>query len=213
MGANDETGRLVVLTVEAVRWGIGQLQARPVHPFFLAYLHLRKWAQQTGSVSGIQPRWSELTPHLQMAGGPPGRPYYRPLAEYKVRDPANYWMNKNVAGSFAPSSIRATARLVVETEDGGFRLRENHATLAREYLLLGEPLSATAFAAYWYRDYGFMPGLGFGIGPNDLAGAFAEDFGFDSTDPDFDTLFVVDLPEDPILGNWFESFAGGGGEA
>ncbi len=213
MSADDETDRLLVLTIDAVRWGIGQLQARRVHPFFLAYLHLRKWGQQTGSMSGIQPHWNELTPHWRMAGGPPGRPYYRPLTEYKVQDPANYWMNQNVAGSFAPSSIRVAARQVVETADDGYKLKVNHATLAVEHLLFGEPLSAIAFAAYWYRDYGFTPGLDSGIGPNDLASGFADDFGFDSTDSDFDTLFVADLPEDPIIKNWFEPLAHGRGEA
>ena len=54
-----------VLTLEAVKWGIQNLQAQRIHQFFLAYLHLRQRSAEIGSTSGITPDWKQLGVHLR----------------------------------------------------------------------------------------------------------------------------------------------------
>lgn len=141
------------VSIPAVQQAIKTLQGQQVHPFFIAYLHLRAIARVQQRTDGLTPAWGALRPHLNMPGGPPGKPYYRPL-HHRVNDPNNYWMNRNLAGSFAPRSLREGAvAKVVTVDDGRFTLHANHAHLAREHLLFGAQIPTVAFAAFWYRDY------------------------------------------------------------
>lgn len=194
-----------VITLEAARWGIETLKEARVHPFFLAYLHIRKRGAELGTSEDIVPNWDELGTYMHVRGGPPGKPYYRPLWHGKDVDPARYWLNRNLAGSYAPSSLRNVPIRVIDIRGGHFALRPGHARLAFEHLLYGQRLSAIALAAYLYRDFGFVSDRT--PGPEDLREAFAEDFYYSPNDEEFELLF------DPWTGgsasagaprNWFE---------
>src|SRR5580704_9599020 len=165
--AVEQRNEFQVPTLEAVRWGIQTLKASRVHPFFLAYLHLRKQAAEQGTMDDIVPDWEELGTYLRVRGAPPGKPYYRPLWHGNATDPGRYWLNPNLAGSYAPSSLRNVPTRVVGINGSHFSLRPEHARLAREHLLYEEPISAIALAAFLYRDFGLMAERS--LGPHDLA--------------------------------------------
>lgn len=144
----------LVLRVEAVKWAIDYLTAQPVHTFFLAYLHLRARAAETGSPDAITPNWGELGQYLLMPGGPAGKPYYRPfLGQNKTGKP---WLNSNLAGSYAPSSIRpGPITQVVKIEHGTYSLQPNHTEAALTNLLYDHPLSILALSVFLMRNKAF----------------------------------------------------------
>lgn len=201
MSAVDEDPPVFVPTVEAVQWAIETLTASRVHPFFLAYVHLRRWDIEQETEGGIRADWEQLGEFLEVPGGPPGKPFYRPFLNGQVKDNSRYWLNPNIAGSYAPSSLRNVPLKVVETGDGLFYLKEDHAELALENLLFGEPLSAVAFAFFYYRNFGVVTPAA-SPAPLDLVAVFARDFQFSPLDDDFDVLFETDFPDD--MGSWFE---------
>lgn len=191
-----------VLTSDAVRWAIDALKQQRIHPFFLAYLHLRKRAREEGTTTEIHPRWDELSEHLRMRGGPPNKPHFRPVWDGQTEDPGRYWLNENLAGSYAPSSLRRRPYTVVDTEGSSFSLKRGHALLARENLLFDRPVSAIAFAAFYFRDFGFVNGGERLPGAIDLAGLLGAELHFEPGEPDFDLLFTTNVP--PDVSRWFE---------
>jgi hypothetical protein len=217
--------------VDAIRWAVDKLTSRRVHPFFIAYLQIRATGVETGNMSQIRPQWARLGKYLEVPGGPPGKPYYRPFLD-RVHDPTRYWMNQNLAGSWAPSSLREgqPPLEVVDRVGQGYSLKDNHARLAWHHLLFDDTLSVMALGVYLYRNHGFHA-EGRESKPLDVIAAFASEFGFpewriDSTgtvpdhrriDPvtgrvrgrtsnaDFFTLFDLTIPE--RSNGWFEEFS------
>ncbi|MGW3545661.1 McrB family protein [Nocardia niigatensis] len=66
-------------------------------------------------------------------------------------------MNRNLAGSYAPSSLRtgAPAEVAQTANDGTFSLLENHSSRARKALLFDKRLPLDAFTCFWYRNFAF----------------------------------------------------------
>ncbi len=193
-----------VLSVDVVRWGVEQLVGRRVHPFFPAYLEVRRVAALQDSPGGIHPRWDDLGGFLRVMGGPPGKPYFRPFW-HQSSAAGQHWLNANLAGSYAPSSLRGVPQRVIDLEEGGgFSLKERHWELACEHLLYGEKMSVIPMAAFLYRDFGFTTD-GPSIGPFDLIGVFRRDFGYraDSDDEEFSHLYSEAIPDRT---DWFEPF-------
>ncbi|MFC5949758.1 hypothetical protein ACFQH9_15900 [Pseudonocardia lutea] len=178
MTAGGEGSRKFVLAVEDVRSAIAALQARRIHPFFPAYLHLRKLAVSKNSNDQLRPDWSELGILLTVPGGPPNKPYFRPFLERGGANRSRYWMNRNLAGSYAPSSIRGQVQQVVTTSGQLFNLKDDHARLAREYLLYDEPLDVADLVVFLYRDFGFLSVDGSTPSILDCIDIFLDDFGF-----------------------------------
>lgn len=194
-----------VLTVEAARWAVRTLGTRRTHPFFIAYLQLRRQAARQQTRAGIEPHWEELVDLLRVEGGPTNRPMLRPFVPLDMWAPDRLWMNANIAGSFAPSSIRDVPRRVIATSGSKFELREDDAEKALHEFLYGEPLGAIALATFLFRDFGFSvsrretPWIG------DLEFHLRTHFGFEPRDRDFDILFDASVPDVPF-GAWFERF-------
>jgi len=187
-----------VLTVEAVKWSIRELQRTRIHPHFLAYLQLRRRAQDAASGEALEPRWSELRPLLDMPGGPPRKPNYRPLWNNVDNDGSVYWFNGNLAGSYATSSIRSTAGFLVSGKS--FVLPPDHARQALAALLYGSKASAAALGAFFLRNFGFTTPNLF---PDDkeVVEGFRKWFRFqDSTD--FSVLFEAE--DVAVEFDWFE---------
>jgi hypothetical protein len=200
VATDSNTQDVAVLTVEAVQWAISDLQSQRIHPWFLAYLHLRQRSVEEGSSDDIEPHWEELGRYMRIRGGPPGKPFYRPLWNGKGSDPARFWMNPNLAGSYSPSSVRELVRKVVDTHSSHFELRPNHVEAAFKYLLNESRVSALALAAYLFRDYGFAADRP--LDPMDLGAVLRQTFYFLPSDSDFATLFVEIVP--PAVQHWFE---------
>lgn len=200
MAAEEGQRRTFVLTAGAVHWAIDELKGAKIHPFFLAYLHLCRQSFDMNTRSMIAPHWDELAEVLRVPGGPPGKPYYRPFWNGNVDDPARYWLNPNIAGSYAPSSLRALPRNVVDTSGSEFALKAGHPQLALRHLLYDEPVSALALASFFYRNYGFTtPGPE--MNPADLAEVLRADYRF--AEQDFTVLFSSAIPQDM---DWFAPF-------
>ncbi|HWT92535.1 MAG TPA: hypothetical protein VN238_06035 [Solirubrobacteraceae bacterium] len=203
---SEQDPPVYVLTVDAVRWALGDLRERKIHTFFLAYLFLRKWSIEQETTTDIAPHWDELAEFIAVPGGPPDRPYYRPLWQGKANDPARYWMNRNIAGSYATSSLRAgqPPMQVIGKAGSHFVLRENHAALAVRHLLFGKPVPILAVATYLYRDFGIQTEDGGTPEPSDLFALFMMEFHYDGPgDADLSPVFSGAGDSQPADA-WFE---------
>jgi hypothetical protein len=88
---------------------------------------------------------------------PENRPYVVPFGRTSAGETLLF--NRNVAGSYAPSSMRDVNPLfdVLEIDgDGTYTLLENHSDAVRARIL-PRPLPACGTACFLYRDYGFTP--------------------------------------------------------
>jgi len=214
----DDALPIRVLTSDAVKWAITELKGRRTHPFFLPYLQLCRRSAIGQSSSNISPQWSDLGDLLAVPGGPPNRPYYRPLSTKAGRDESSYWMNSNLAGMWAPSSIRTTAGFLLDGNQ--FRLPQNHAEQALHAFLYDQPISALALGAFLFRDYGFVAGRDGDVAddflqrydvpllpqPDDVTSALRDWFQL-TDDSDFAVLFANAAPA--VDFNWFEKPAEG----
>ncbi|MFZ3393938.1 hypothetical protein TVH25_11815 [Rhodococcus sp. 7Tela_A2] len=192
-----------VLTIDAVRRSIDALRKPFIHEQFLAYLHIRKRSVEDGTLTGIEPVWSEVGRLLAVQGGPPNKPNYRPISSRTKHDPSGYWLNPNIPGSYAPSSLRKVSRFMLDAAGTGFSLPSDHAQQALGAHLNGQRQPAWPFAGFFLRDYSFDPAASTA---QDLIDGFCKVFRFESTAPgsDFDTLFTTG--DEPDIG-WFEPLA------
>ncbi len=209
----ESEANLWVLKLQVVRSALDALRAQRIHEHFPAYLHLRQRAISKRSLTSIEPTWNEVAKLLRVPGGPPTKPHYRPFSSHKVRDPSVYWLNPNLAGSYAPKSIRNTSRFMLDASGDGFALAQDHAQQALTILLFGVRVPAWAIAAYYLRDCGFS--VDGEISPDDLVQAFRQVLHFDadavvsgpsaskSVDGDFEILFQNDS-RPTVPGGWFE---------
>ncbi|MGW5455817.1 hypothetical protein [Nocardia sp. NPDC003979] len=195
-------GHLRVLTKEAVKAGLVALKAQRIHEHFPAYLLLRQLAITSGSLTDLNPDWKDVSELLKMPGGPPTKPHYRPFSSVNRKDESGYWYNRNLAGSYAPKSMRVTSRFMLNASGDHYELPADHVQQALMRLLKFTKVPAWALAAYYLRNYGFAF-VGDG-GSDELIAAFKEVFAFDQG-TDFDALFDVDAAAPPI--EWFEPFS------
>lgn len=187
-----EKSQTFVLKLSTVQLSVRALLNRDTHPFFIAYLWLRRQAHNQGSQIDIDPKWADLGAFLRVVDAPATRPYLRPFWK-GARADGREWLNSNLAGSFAPSSLRDAPREVIDTTAAGrFILRKNHWNLALSKLLLGSPMSVVALSAFLFREYGFVGSDS--PTANDLIRIFREEFGYLNSDQaEFQTLFSEDV--------------------
>ncbi|WP_124595715.1 hypothetical protein [Burkholderia stagnalis] len=117
---------------------------------------------------------------LAVPGGPIKKPYVLPFVP-QGQGKDDIWFNQNVAGSYAPSSIRTQSpmRQVCAFSgsrgDSEFSLIANHSEGAKTYMLFGGLVPADALSIFLYRDYSFR---GESPSGNDLIEIFRDEFGF-----------------------------------
>jgi hypothetical protein len=188
---------------------LSRLRAQKTHTLFAGYLYLQQRASQLGRLEDLQP---EFLPFFQqfflVANHPLGTPYIKPFTEQKPSS-ANLWLNENVAGSYAPSSLRPGQpfRRVVNIQGKVYSLPPDHAQRAFEHLLYSVPVQVADLAAFLYRDFGL---LGDSPSITDLVGIFAYEFGYASdpggeVDKSFSLLFstnTMNAWED----DWLETY-------
>ena len=204
-------GAVYVIRVERVRQSIEALLDRDTHSFFAAYLHLRRTAAQLGRTTDLPLDLADLAEVLAVEGGPPGKPYLRPFWRGQ-REAGQEWLNSNLAGSYAPSSLRGVPMRVVEVDaHRHFNLREGHWNIAREELLYDEPLPALALASFLFRDQAITSS-----GPEPttdvLIELFREEYGYGGDDSqEFATLYDVTWqgPLGDVAEPWFEQMETG----
>jgi hypothetical protein len=196
----------VLIKKEIVAQCLKNLRQRRTHEHFAGYLCLQHRAAASGGIEKLQPNFAAFFDQFfRVSGRPDANPYVKPFINQEPsRD--NLWLNRNVAGSYAPSSLRNTLKKVVTVSDGKYSLRSNHAQMAFEHLLLRNRVNAVDLAVVLYRDYPFV---GSGLKIEDVVSVFASEFGYGATGggrtTDFDTLYCVEVPE-TLNGEWNEIY-------
>ena len=147
-----------VFTKAAVIRSIRRLEACRIHEHFAGYLAILR---ATKNNNGLPIRLGDIAEfhdrYLRVVGAPERSPYVRP---FKSRGQGFEMFNSNVAGSYAPSSLRSRGKLIDVIEVAGerrnatYRLRDDHAALAFARLLTSK-VPVGALTAFLYRDYGF----------------------------------------------------------
>lgn len=168
---------------------IAAIRELQIHPQFTAYLALRRAVAQgrSGDVSEIKRFMDDF---LRVRGAPTKAPYLRLFNETRP-SPQTLWGHPNVAGNFAPRSLRPGSPLVriVRVPETPYLLRDNHyeialATMTKNAIRL--PVCRLALALF--RDYGIV-----GERTHEtLVDAFCFEFGVVRDGLEFETLYVID---------------------
>jgi hypothetical protein len=187
-----------VIKKALVAAAFGSLRTHRVHDHFPGYLHLVAQAAKQGRNNNLEPDFKAFyREFFTVPGGPNGFPYLKPFTAKKPSR-ASLWQNDNLAGSYAPSSLRGTTPLrkaiKVTAATGEYSLKDGHANMAFEHLFFSQPLPAIDLAIFLYRDASFVSG---DLTIQDLVNTFAFEFGYSATlgsekNPDFAVLYSVD---------------------
>ena len=185
-----------------------RLRERRTHTLFGGYLCLQMQTAVLGRRNDLRPDFrSFYQEFFSVKDHPLGAPYIKPFIEQKSSS-KNLWLNGNVAGSYAPSSLRPGQpfRKVVNIEKKEYSLPTDHASKALQHLLFSNRIPVADLAIFLYRDFGFI-GKIFTV--RHLINVFAYEFGYSEkpdsiTNSDFDCLY--DLHYDAALDvDWLES--------
>ncbi|MEN5051352.1 hypothetical protein [Brevundimonas naejangsanensis] len=156
------------------------------------YLPVLDEAARQESLGPLHVSFTEFFDRFYLVAGSTAKaPYLLPVNDRG--EVQHGYQNPNVAGSYAPSSLRPTHPLhslcAVEPASSGvtFTLVANHGEIALQ-LLKTQPLLGASLAAYLYRDFAFTPGSS----RQDLYQALKAQFGFafkDGVTP-FEAVFL-----------------------
>lgn len=170
-----------MLSVEAVQIALASLCKNRIHPSFAGYLCLKESARASGEHVSLKPGFKGFFEgYLAVSDGTAKKPYLLPFSDSEAREEPT-WFNSNVAGSYAPSSIRAQSplRKVCTFSNAGrvaeFQLVPQHWEHAKAGMLFGERISAVALAVFLYRDFRFA---GENATVQDLVEIFRDEFGY-----------------------------------
>ncbi|MEM7066820.1 MAG: hypothetical protein AAF572_27105 [Cyanobacteria bacterium P01_B01_bin.77] len=188
--------------VDAVKRSIEILSQRQSHDHFPGYLALlsknRNGKNNRMQVSDIEEFFHK---YLTVEGAPDQRPYLQP---FRSRGTKVVLLNRNLQGSYAPSSIREgspfskVVDLVTQDSTGRklnkveYRLAPDHSDIALADLLKGERVPIIALAVFLFRDYGVYleePSKA------ELVEAFSLEFDLGIDSEVFKTLFFDDGEE------------------
>jgi hypothetical protein len=194
-----------VVRKRIVAESLTRLREQRTHTFFAGYLYLQQLASQLGRLEDLQPDFRQFFHKFFEVGNHPlGAPYIKPFTEQKP-SAQNLWLNENVAGSYAPSSLRTGQpfRKVVIIDGKRYSLPPDHAERAFEHLLYSTPVQAVDLAVVLYRDFGLLDDS---LAIRDLVDIFAYEFGYASEpgshpDEKFRTLYSLETTE-----NWEEDW-------
>ena len=202
--------RLSVVKQDRVAFCLRELRRREIHRHFAGYMCIRRTAAMEGRISNLSAEFTEFFDTiLSVQGGKEGFPYIYAFVEHQPSE-HNRWQNRNLAGSYAPSSIRPKQPFanVVEVTGGGsqsyYSLRDRHWELARKHLAFGKKIPAVATAVVLYRNYAlrtYPPSV------SEWVRVFQEEFGYldESGDPteEFKHLYH-DESEYESYEDWFD---------
>jgi len=185
-----------VIRKQIVAQCLSRLRKQKTHTLFPGYLHLQQRASQLGRLTDLQPDFLLFFERFFSVGNHPlGAPYIKPFTEQRAST-RNLWLNENVAGSYAPSSLRPEQpfRQVVKIQGKKYSLPPDHAPRAFEHLLYFTPVQVADLAVVLYRDYGLLEDS---LRIQELIGIFAYEFGYSKEpdgepDGDFRTLFSLE---------------------
>ena len=98
---------IVCLQPNLIKSYLDQLLDLKIHPQFAGYLCIKRTAKRDGRTTDLSPDFTEFfETFLSVQGGPTDKPYYRHFwNQSSSRQKA--WQNRNLAGSYSPSSLRS----------------------------------------------------------------------------------------------------------
>jgi hypothetical protein len=197
-----------VIRRDLVARSLARLREEKTHTLFAGYLHLQQQTCILRRLDDLRPDFTEFYKRFfAVENHPLGTPYVKPFTEQNP-SPNNLWLNENIAGSYAPSSLRPNQpfRQVVDIVGRTYSLPIDHADRAFTYLLYKRPVQVADLAVFLYRDYGLLedsPQIG------DLVDMFAYEFGYSSmlggeTKRDFSRLYSTESAR-RWDGDWLET--------
>lgn len=166
-----------VIRKSIVARSLHQLREQKTHTLFAGYLYLQKLSSELGRLDDLNPEFlSYFKKFFFVKDHPLGTPYIKLFTERQPTD-RNLWLNQNVAGSYAPSSLRQGQpfRQVVTIQGKKYSLPPDHARRALAHLLFSSPVSAIDLAIVLYRDFGITEDA---ARSRDLIEIFAYEFGY-----------------------------------
>lgn len=196
------------LRADVVEENLRRLKNQKIHRVFAGYLCLKRTAARDGRTSDLEPRFREFfDTFLQIPDAPDDRPYFVPFSDTATSD-ANRWFNRNVAGSYAPSSLRPVSplRRVVSIEGRRYSLVDEHWERAREHITLGSRVPSISLSTFLYRNFAFLRDE---PTAEDVLTVFREEFGyatasFETAEEEYSHLYYED--EDTGMSyDWFEA--------
>ena len=202
-----------VLTVKYIAQSLERLRKTGVHRNTIMYLCVKRAATQQNTTDNIKLDFREFFERFLTVRDAPidrlNKPYIIPFES----SDAKLWLNRNLAGSFAPSSIRPDNPIntVISLNGNGagvrYTLKPNHGQKAFNNLLNGEKLPVAHLAVFLYRDFGFDLDS---MNLEKLVEIFKSEFGYSEYQedtPDFDDVFssnIESAPED-LFSRFFEN--------
>lgn len=145
------------LNVDSVKESISDLRRRPLHPNLVGYLCVKRELRRSLDGSAVSPAFKKFFDEfLAVSGGE--APYLAPFKETGKLE-SSPWFNANVAGSYAPSSLRETSALLkvcsLDRANRKFSLLKGHASLALQHLAASQKIPVLSLATFLYRDFCF----------------------------------------------------------
>jgi hypothetical protein len=153
-----------VVSRAAIDNAIDELVGRRIHEHFPGYLCMVWTAARSGRADELRPDFRGFHDYFLRVPGRDKFPYLRPFQGARRRTGAGahaVWYQANVAGSYAPSSIRGGGTLpkVISVAGSGstarYALRPGHAKLALQHLAYGAQIPLVPLALYLYREFAF----------------------------------------------------------
>lgn len=182
-----------VLTPEAVRSCINELVSLPIHRHFPGYLCLVRESGRQGQTHKLNFEYTNFfNSFFRVADR--NKPYFVPFK--RADNPA--WsalrFNENVAGTYAPSSLRDTSPLFeVSVVDGSghsatWSLYDEHWIPAYEHFSDNTRIPVEALAGFLFRNYAFTASS---PDQNTLVNAFCEEFYYGRVSDEFQRLYSI----------------------
>lgn len=198
---------------DIVAASLAVLRNRKIHNTFAGYLSIVRTAAAYNRTDNLQVNFKEFfDTFFRVPDAPKEKPYALPFWDTPPSN-ANMFFNKNVAGSYAPSSLRSESPFLKVVSISGkgnqarYSLRPKHTYLARAHLLYNERIPAIPLSAFLYRDYAFLWETPSILG---LVSVFQKEFGYSKSPTtvtkDFAVLYSMDNSivrgeDDWFLGN------------
>ena len=184
---------MMVIRKSVVAQSLKRLREQKTHTLFAGYLCLQRQVGELNRLEDLQPNFlSFFNEFFLVADHPLGTPFIKAFTEQKPST-RNLWLNRNVAGSYAPSSLRPDQpfRKVVDISDRKYSLPPDHARRALKHLAYGKQIHAVDLAVVLYRDFGFTEAP---MNIHSLLQTFCYEFGYsreigDRPNDDFDKLY------------------------
>ncbi|WP_051251525.1 McrB family protein [Paenibacillus harenae] len=159
MTTND-SGKYYCLDIITVKKALTTLGSVRSHEHFPGYLALLRDRSTSNIVSNSDDIVNFYKKFLKIVDAPDKSPYLRPFRSRGVGNPLTLYQ-KNVAGSYAPSSIREKGPLSkiinIEQPSGAlsYKLSDEHWKVVLSEMLSGHRLPIVSTIVFLFRDYAF----------------------------------------------------------